>query len=567
MSSRDKVPARRRGEKQQPGGVRRGQGRAPDEVIRATIVVNSRSSDEARRAALEDLARQNPRNRRHLDPRQFARLYGASREDVRRVESFAKDSGFRVVESSVARRYVVVEGALAAFSRAFKVRFVKHAQGSLTFRSYKGTIRIPRRLSGVVEGVVGLDDRPLSSPHLFAPGEQAARHTEPREVAEFYEFPKGVSGKGQRVAVVELGGGFHDADIKEYFRKHRIPRPAVKVFEIDGQKNDPAPSPLVRKLLGVMGLTPGKALRPTAKPPRSAGAAEPATAAGLSPAEAQHAMWTVETTMDIQLIGAFANAAQIVVYFAPNTEHGKFHAITEALHNRQHLPTVISGSWGAAESTLNPEFVRVMDHVFQDAALLGVTLCYSSGDSGDGSAMFGRPVVQFPASSPHVLSCGGTHWVGSKSGEVKEVVWDERLAKGRCQSGGGVSEMFKRPDWQYPAAVELKTGMEGRGVPDVAGKADIETGYCMIVGGFDITMGGTSAAAPMWASLVALLNQKLGARVGYLNPFLYYDLCRRALREQTEGSNGAFHAGTGWNPCTGLGTPRGVKLLAALEED
>ncbi|HSE98935.1 MAG TPA: hypothetical protein VLD57_11775, partial [Blastocatellia bacterium] len=164
-------------------------------------------------------------------------------------------------------------------------------------------------------------------------------------MAEVYNFPEGFNGKGQCVAIIELGGGFHESDIEEYFYKYGPRRPNITVVEIDGQKNNPARRAVIEELLRAFGEAPHSVVAH----PR--GNKEPAPGSS-SLAELEEALWTVETTMDIQLVGAFANAAHIVVYFAPNNEHGKYHALTTALNNRKHRPNVISCSWGSHENSL-----------------------------------------------------------------------------------------------------------------------------------------------------------------------------------------------------------------------
>lgn len=105
-------------------------------------------------------------------------------------------------------------------------------------------------------------------------------------------------------------------------------------------------------------------------------------------------------------------------------------------------------------------------------------------------------------------------------------------------------------------------------MPDVASKADVATGYIILADGQEGLVGGTSAAAPLWAGLIALLNQKLGKPVGYLNPVLYG--LKDVFQDITEGnnnmtdSNGPYQAHSGWDACTGLGSPDGTKLLSAL---
>jgi kumamolisin len=278
--------------------------------------------------------------------------------------------------------------------------------------------------------------------------------------------------------------------------------------------------------------------------------------------------WTLETTGDIELIGALAPEAKIVIYFAPNSERGMLQALNTAIHDSENRPSVISCSWGNHEDEYSgPHVLTGMDSILQDAVLKGITLCFSSGDDGDGAGKDGKPRVEFPASSPHVLACGGTHMTISGNG-TKETVWKEKVLPGQVwASGGGFSSVFEIPPWQASAgAMRRNHAVNKRGVPDVASKADItKNGYRVVAGGLSVCLGGgTSAAAPVWAALIANLNESLGRPVGYLTPLLYSDRFRRTTRDITRGNNGRYKAHTGWDACTGWGSPIGTALLAAL---
>jgi kumamolisin len=274
----------------------------------------------------------------------------------------------------------------------------------------------------------------------------------------------------------------------------------------------------------------------------------------------------VEVDLDIEVAGSVAPAATIAVYFAPNTDQGFIDAITTASQDAANRPSVISISWGGAESTWTGQAMTSLDQACQDAATLGITICAASGDGGsaDGTTD-GLAHVDFPASSPHVLGCGGTTLDSSGGAITKEVVWNTSATEG---TGGGVSDVFPLPAWQASAGVPPSAnpgGRVGRGVPDVAGDADPATGYQIVAQGKAQTVGGTSAVAPLWAGLVAQLNQLLGNRVGLLNSYLYQPAARSGFRDIVSGSNGAYHAGPGWDPCTGWGSPDGAPLEAALK--
>jgi kumamolisin len=256
-----------------------------------------------------------------------------------------------------------------------------------------------------------------------------------------------------------------------------------------------------------------------------------------------------------------APGAQIAVYFAPNTDRGFADALTKAVHDPVRKPSIVSISWGGPEDTWSDQARAALEAALQDAAMLGVTVCVAAGDNGssDGETD-GAAHVDFPASSPYVLACGGTSVQAAGDAITAETVWND-LPNGGA-TGGGVSAFFGPPSWQ-PTGSVTPGGQPGRGVPDVSGDADPNTGYPVLVDGQAMVIGGTSAVAPLWAGLVARLNQAMGKPLGYLNPVLYQKLST-SLRDIVEGQNGLYAAGPGWDACTGLGSPDGTKLLAAL---
>lgn len=163
-----------------------------------------------------------------------------------------------------------------------------------------------------------------------------------------------------------------------------------------------------------------------------------------------------------------------------------------------------------------------------------------------------------------MLGCGGTRLTISGGAISSEQAWNE-LTSSEGATGGGVSEFFALPSFQGSANVpKAPNGFVGRGVPDVAGDADPESGYNVLVDGDQTVIGGTSAVAPLWAGLLARINQSLGTNVGYVNPLLYAASVEKTLHDITAGNNGNYSAGPGWDACTGLGTPNGAALLAAL---
>jgi kumamolisin len=229
-----------------------------------------------------------------------------------------------------------------------------------------------------------------------------------------------------------------------------------------------------------------------------------------------------------------------------------------AVHDQLRKPTVISISWGGPESTWTQQSMQNFDEVAKEAGLLGITITVAAGDNGSSDGLNdGQNHVDFPASCPHVVAAGGTRLLAANGSITSETVWNDGAQGG--STGGGYSTVFARPDWQANVVMQ-----SNRGVPDVAGDADPETGYKVQVDGQQLVIGGTSAVAPLWAGLIALLNQKLQSRIGFINPLLYTSDESTCFRDISSGDNGAYSAGPGWDATTGMGSPLGIQLIQAV---
>ncbi|HTV74680.1 MAG TPA: S53 family peptidase, partial [Candidatus Acidoferrales bacterium] len=259
-----------------------------------------------------------------------------------------------------------------------------------------------------------------------------------------------------------------------------------------------------------------------------------------------------------------APESRIVVYFAPNTDAGFLDAVTTAIHDTANKPSVISISWGGPESTWTAQAMTAFDQALQSAATLGITVCVAAGDGGSTDGVSdGQNHVDFPASSPYALACGGTSISVADGAISSEVVWNDG-AKGGA-TGGGVSVQFPLPTWQANLTVNNGTTsapLTMRGVPDVAGDADPDTGYDVLVDGSSEVVGGTSAVAPLWAGLIARINGINGTSAGYINPKLY--AAPSSFNDIVQGNNGGFSASAGWDACTGLGSAKGQAIAGIL---
>jgi kumamolisin len=459
--------------------------------------------------------------RKYLSRVQFSAIHSARADDVARVKEYAARVGLSVGLVDRARRVVKLSGTAGEMGGAFGVEIHRFDHPLTPYRAPIGPVQLPDELKDAVVGVLGLDTRPQLRPHFRRNADPQATGYSPLSVAAAYEFPPDLSGTGQCIGILEFGGGFSPADLQSYFGVLGIRVPEVVSVGLDGATNAPTGDPN----------------GPDA-----------------------------EVELDVEVAGALAPDARLVVYFAPNTEQGFVDAITSAIHDAANRPSVVSISWGGPEESWSTQARRAFEVATQDGALQGVTILAASGDQGasDG-APTGTREVDFPASSPYVVGCGGTRLDLSGGRIVSEVVWND-LVQGEGATGGGVSEGFARPAYQSGSAVPTApNGFAGRGVPDVAADADPQTGYAVVVDGASTVIGGTSAVAPLWAALVARLGQGLGKPLGYANPLLYAPGAAGALRDITSGNNGGYSAGPGWDPCTGLGSPKGTNLLSALQ--
>jgi kumamolisin len=469
-----------------------------------------------------------------LSREEFDKSHGASPADIEAVRAFAAASKLVVVSADAGRRSVVLSGTVADFSVAFGVELQNYEHPEGEYRGREGTVQLPNDLKDIVQAVLGLDNRPQARAHIrrtaqaakpaagAAPAAAPVSYT-PLSVASLYGFPPG-SGAGQTIAIIELGGGTKAADLKTYFASLDIkPQPKLVSVSVDHGKNH-------------------------------------ATGSADGP--------DGEVMLDIEVAGAVAPGAKLVAYFAPNTDAGFLDAITTAIHDTTNKPNIISISWGGPESSWTAQALTAFDEAFQAAAALGITVCVAAGDNGSSDGATGNN-VDFPASSPHVLACGGTSLQSSGGKISSESVWNDGAQGGA--TGGGISATFAVPDWQKGLSAALTAGgstaLAMRGVPDVAGDADPETGYQVRVDGSNTVIGGTSAVAPLWAGLIARLNANKGKALGFVNPLLYAN--RNVFRDITSGNNGTYAAAKGWDACTGLGSPNGAALatLAAAFND
>jgi kumamolisin len=440
------------------------------------------------------------------------------------------DPAIEVTSADAGSRRMTLAGPAGVLARAFGTELsMATSQGpggvAVTHRYRDGSLEIPAELDGILVAVLGLDSRPQAAPHFrFAAADAVQVSYTPPQVASVYQFPAGTDGTGQTIGIIELGGGFAPSDLTTYFSGLGLATPSVTAVGVDGASN----------------------------------------VAGQDPQGADG-----EVLLDIEVAGSVAPGAAQLVYFAPNTDQGFIDAVTTAVH-AEPTPAAVSISWGGPESSWTSQSMTALDAAIADGVALGVTVTVAAGDNGSTDGVSdGQPHADFPASSPHALACGGTSLQADPATGVisSETVWNDGTSGGA--TGGGVSAVFPLPAWQATAGVPAApAGGTGRGVPDVAGNADPDTGYQVLVDGQQTVIGGTSAVAPLWAALAARLTQSLGSRLGLAQTALYAGIEPgqpvAGLRDITAGTNGSYSAGPGWDACSGLGVPAGAALLARL---
>ncbi len=496
-------------------------GAVPDDhVVEASIYLKPRDETAINRdlAAIADP----DAKRAHLAQARAA-LY---RDDIRQVSEYASSHGLTVMQAVPARRLVQVAGSPSAVGAAFGTTLSLYHADGVEFRGHSGEVQLPEHIHGLVESVLGLDTRAIAHTRIVRPRLAQPAGLEPNKIAPLYDFPTGVTGAGITIALIELGGGFKASDNATAFKAMGLAVPRVIAVSVDGAKN-----------------TTG------------------------SDADG-------EVALDIQVSGGLAPGAEIAVYFAPNTDAGFSDAISQAVHDTANKPSVISISWGGPEDSWTASSVATMNSVLQDASQLGISVYVASGDSlATDGVDDGKAHVDFPASSPYAIGCGGTHITHSATSISAEVVWNDDVSGGGG-TGGGISDLFPVPAFQSGVTLppSVNGGRKGRGVPDVAGDASPSSGYLIVIDGKKEVVGGTSGVAPLWAGLTALINQKASVPVGFLPEFLYPQAKagKKLTIEITEGNNKpsnstiGYNAGPTWNACTGLGRPDGKALFAAL---
>jgi kumamolisin len=476
---------------------------------------------------------------RYLTPDEFTAQFGPTQSDYDAVIAYCKDHGLTVTGTFPNRMIVDVHGTAGAVQSAFAVHIANFmGHDGRPFFAPDGNPAVPSDLAGRISAIVGLDNAlvlsthataltPLSAAMLGATphGSGVGGALSPTDIRTAYsmtDVPE--TGTGQTIGLFELDG-YSMTDITNFEGTYGLPSVPITNILVDGFSGNP-----------------------------SGGGGQ------------------FEVTMDIELQMALdPGLSSIRVYEGPNSGNGILDTYTHIANDNQ--AKTVSTSWGAAEFKGGAAFYNAESNIFQEMAAQGQSIFAASGDSGaydNGSTLS----VDDPASQPFMTGCGGTTLSLMGQGQwSSETTWNDANDKSNSPmgagGGGGVSVIWPLPAWQ--SGVGISTTM--RNVPDVVLDADPFTGYSTVVQGQWYYGGGTSAAAPLWAALAALVNERRlaggSSYLGFANPTLYAigksQLYSTTFHDIADNSTNLFyHATTGFDDATGWGSFIGDNLIAAL---
>ena len=410
------------------------------------------------------------------------------------------DGGSRTrMKADVSALYDAVTAKFALRARRSRAL---HARGKATRTNLRPYFKRPPKGGDKLKLRIAADSKPWSLPDL----------------CKAYAWPTGLVGGGV-IAIVELDGGWAQGDIDAFFRSIGQPSPAIVDVVVSGPGNNP-----------------GQHLNDPNDP-------------------------DFEVTMDIEIAAAAywlatGQAATVRVYWADGSDMNSIAAaIAAAAADGCDICSISWGAdeanWQAASQQLGVDYAAKLDNAAQAAAGAGMTIFAAAGDNDSSDGGPTPANVDLPSSSPFVIGCGGT----TKTADA-ETVWNNDPGNPDGNgTGGGFSTIFPMPSWQAGAP-----NGPGRMVPDVAADADPNTGYMVTVHGDSAPIGGTSAVAPLYAGLFASFGKKLRLATPQqlVTPQLW--LNQTCFTDITVGDNGYYRAMPGPDPCTGLGSPIGVRL-------
>jgi kumamolisin len=472
---------------------------------------------------------------------QFANKLGIDDATYQKIKSFFGVQGIALKLSKL-RTHLAIDASAGTVGKVLNTKFVVHKYNGRTFFAPATPPQVPKYLADSIDAITGLDNyssppvhtrqfltplREMQSRQSIHPAQDCYPLDQtllPRDIAGAYHYDalwnRGWHGENMTVNLVEIDGSYR-SDIQNYLDCINF-KGKLSIVNVDGAPRD---------ALG-------------------------------------------ESTLDVQMVAGLARSAQIVLYQTDgNTDGDIWSQVNDELQriiddnvNNANAGSVVSISLGAAENELTSNDIRAIDSSLQQLTRVEhMTVFTASGDCGAfTSGAYGHLDVSFPASDPWTTAVGGTMLsVDGNHQRVSEEVWSDDSQRSRCKnqwgSGGGNSKLFAHPNWQNAPGVSNRFSHGARQIPDVSAVAYALAVYYKGQWG---AVGGTSAAAPIWAAGLALTNQGLiqQRHTFYYSPQMFYQIAdrgngARAYHDITQGNNLYYPATSGWDFSTGLGTP------------
>ena len=502
-------------------------------------------------SGLEDLIRrqQTPGDAlygKFLTPAEFRNRFAPADEDIASVTDYLTNQGLSVSKIHDNGLFVTVEGTVAQIESAFAIQMhqYKTANGRLVYAPIQDP-SVDSKIAPLIQGVIGLNNfaerqvhyrqmKNVIKPSNFT-GSGPNGYLMASDIRKAYNANLSQTGAGQSIALFELDGYFA-SDMSMYATANGMSLPTISKVLIDGFNGAPTNADVVG-----------------------------------------------EVTLDIQMAMAMAPGAKIIVYEGAGGLQGTSQQWLDVFLRiaSDNLAKQVSTSYGSLESSSDPQVVSGENTIFQQMASQGQSLFAASGDSGaydQGTGGAGSTLaLQDPSSQPYIVAVGGTTLSLNADGTyAQESAWGsiDDAGTGRPGGGGGgISTLWPIPAWQSGVSMTSNSGSTTRrNTPDISLNADLATGYEVALNGQFQIIGGTSAAAPLWASFTALVNQQRVsqsmASVGFLNPALYLiggsSLYASCFQDVTGGSNFYYFAVPSFDLATGWGSLNGAGLLGAL---
>lgn len=462
---------------------------------------------------------------------EFVYHFGTEDDVIAVVTDFAAANNLEIAEACSTKSSVKLKGLADSFNRIFGITLHTVVDDDHIYHTYDGDLKMPDSINDVVEMIMGLDTSIRFKNHAIAdvhddtevdlkisPSVYPTKATvTPVQVAKAYNLPPG-DGYGGCVAILEMTyynsptdnyqTGYNASDVNSSFSRIGLTAPTIVNISVSG-------------------------------------------AVPLSVSDA-------ESMLDIYCAGAVVPKATIAYYTGPNSGQGFLDCILAVAADNVNNPSALGISWGGTEGSYD-----YLASAFQACIAKGITCFVSAGDSGAANL-----VPDYPASSPYVISSGGTSiYLNADNSLNAETAW--------ASTGGGISSIISKPSWQNglnyttystTAGASAPAALSMRGYPDVSAPSDSLTGYVFYVNSVLCRVGGTSAAAPFLAGMIVRLNVLLGKRIGYCNALFYAN--PGIFNDITQGDNALTQNGyittAGWDAVTGLGSPNGPAMYRLL---